>query len=52
MLDPDLIWTNNETNENMESYANDVSKFKGRERDELLLKYYNETAHAKSNAVW
>lgn len=52
MLDETLIWTNDETMENMQSYATDYSKLKGREREEILLQYYNETAKAKAKAVW
>lgn len=51
MLDPTLIWKESETTENMQIYANDFASLKGREREDVLLKYYNETAHAKAMAV-
>ncbi len=52
MLDSSLIWTVDEISENMKVYANDFTKMKGRDKDELLMKFYNETAHAKKAAVW
>lgn len=52
MLDPALIWTNSDMSENLASYANDFTQFKGREREEILIKYYAETAAAKAKAVW
>lgn len=52
LLDPALIWTNDDVGENMKIYASDFSKMKGRDKEELLLKFYNETAHAKTTAVW
>lgn len=52
LLDPALIWTSDDTAENMKSYANDLCKMKGREKDDVLLKFYSETAHAKAKAVW
>lgn len=36
----------------MKEYANDFSKMKGRDKEDVLLKFYNETAHAKTTAVW
>lgn len=52
LLDPTLIWTNDDIGENMKTYADDLSKMKGKEKDDVLLKFYNETAHAKKKAVW
>lgn len=52
MLDPDLIWKNDDdTTENMKCFAEDFSKMKGRDREEILLKFYSETAKAKAKAV-
>lgn len=51
ILDPSLLWTNEETGENLNSYAADYSMSKGREREEILFKYYNATAEAKAPAV-
>lgn len=52
LLDRALIWTSDEIGENMKVYANDFSEKKGRDREDVLLKFYNETAHAKTTAVW
>lgn len=52
LLDPALIWTNDDIGENMKTYATDFTKMKGRDKDDVLLKFYNETAHAKKTAVW
>lgn len=52
LLDPTLIWTSDDIGENMKTYAEDFSKMKGREKDDVLIKFYNETAHAKKSAVW
>lgn len=51
LLDPTLIWKECETTENLQSYAADFATLGGRDRDDLLLKFYQETAHAKANAV-
>lgn len=51
MLDPTLIWKEGETSENLQSYGNDFASLKGRDREDVLMKYYNETAHAKATAV-
>jgi SWI/SNF-related matrix-associated actin-dependent regulator of chromatin subfamily A-like protein 1 len=51
ILDPALIWTKNETEENLQSYASDLQKYKGREREEILMRFYSITAEAKAAAV-
>ncbi|KAG4066477.1 hypothetical protein HA402_007113 [Bradysia odoriphaga] len=51
LLDPALIWTSDDIGENMKVYASDFSKMKGRDKEDVLLKFYNETAHAKTTAV-
>uniref|UniRef100_A0A182QXV2 SWI/SNF-related matrix-associated actin-dependent regulator of chromatin subfamily A-like protein 1 n=1 Tax=Anopheles farauti TaxID=69004 RepID=A0A182QXV2_9DIPT len=51
MLDPSYMWTNEEVEGNMNSYASDYSSSKGRQRDEALIKYYSVTAEAKAPAV-
>lgn len=52
MLDPALIWQNEETKENIVSYAKDISNLKGAAHKEVLMRYYAETGHAKVKAVW
>uniref|UniRef100_A0A182K0M5 SWI/SNF-related matrix-associated actin-dependent regulator of chromatin subfamily A-like protein 1 n=1 Tax=Anopheles christyi TaxID=43041 RepID=A0A182K0M5_9DIPT len=51
VLDPSYLWTNEEVEDNMNSYAADYSSSKGRQRDEALIKYYSVTAEAKAPAV-
>uniref|UniRef100_A0A182RG25 SWI/SNF-related matrix-associated actin-dependent regulator of chromatin subfamily A-like protein 1 n=1 Tax=Anopheles funestus TaxID=62324 RepID=A0A182RG25_ANOFN len=51
VLDPSYLWTSEEVEENMNSYASDYTTSKGRQRDEALIKYYSVTAEAKSPAV-
>lgn len=57
ILDPDKVWNAKcdkmrEALENIKVYSADYMKFKGgKQRDEILLKYYSETAHLKSYAV-
>lgn len=52
-LDPDKVWrTNDQAAENAKVYSNDLLKLKGAQRDELLLRFYSETAKLKTNAVW
>lgn len=52
MLDSALIWQNEETKENMNSYAKDISKLKDHAHKEVLIRYYAETGQAKVKAVW
>lgn len=57
MLDPDKVWKTNDCNvreaaENAKVYSTDLLKLKGTQRDELLLRFYSETAKLKANAVW
>lgn len=56
ILDPEKVWIAKcdkmrETVENINEYSSDYMKLKGAQRDEVLLKYYSETAHLKSYAV-
>lgn len=51
MLDRALVATDDATADNMSSYADDFCQAKGRQREELLLQYYRETALAKTKAV-
>lgn len=49
MLDPTLIWSNSDAAENLKVYASDFLKTK---KEDILLKYYCETAKVKAKAVW
>ncbi|EAT41369.1 AAEL006963-PA [Aedes aegypti] len=51
ILDGSLLSKNEETEENLNSYAADYSMSKGREREEILIQYYSATAVAKAPAV-
>ncbi|XP_053664648.1 SWI/SNF-related matrix-associated actin-dependent regulator of chromatin subfamily A-like protein 1 [Anopheles marshallii] len=51
VLDPSYLWTNEEVEGNMNSYASDYTASKGRQREEALIKYYSVTAEAKAPAV-
>lgn len=57
LLDLNLVWSGKddemrETVENLKEYSSDFMKLKGKQREEVLLKYYNETARIKAKAVW
>lgn len=57
LLDPSLIWGDKddktrETVENLKEYSSDFLKLKGKQREEVLIKYYGETARIKAKAVW
>uniref|UniRef100_A0A182MCU0 SWI/SNF-related matrix-associated actin-dependent regulator of chromatin subfamily A-like protein 1 n=1 Tax=Anopheles culicifacies TaxID=139723 RepID=A0A182MCU0_9DIPT len=51
VLDPSYMWTNEEVEDNMNSYASDYTSSKGRQREEALIKYYSVSAEAKAPAV-
>uniref|UniRef100_A0A8D8NU11 SWI/SNF-related matrix-associated actin-dependent regulator of chromatin subfamily A-like protein 1 n=1 Tax=Culex pipiens TaxID=7175 RepID=A0A8D8NU11_CULPI len=51
LLDPSLLWTNQEMEEDLQTYAADYSISKGKQREEIMFKYYNATAEAKAPAV-
>uniref|UniRef100_A0A182SEK0 Helicase ATP-binding domain-containing protein n=1 Tax=Anopheles maculatus TaxID=74869 RepID=A0A182SEK0_9DIPT len=51
VLDPSYLWTNEDVEDNMNSYASDYTSSKGRQREEVLLKYYSVTAETKAPAV-
>lgn len=52
ILDSSLLWKNDDTEEDLTTYAADYCASKGREKEEILFKYYNATAEAKAPAVW
>ncbi|XP_058057458.1 SWI/SNF-related matrix-associated actin-dependent regulator of chromatin subfamily A-like protein 1 [Anopheles bellator] len=51
ILDPSYLWTNEEIGSDMDCYASDYSQSKGRQREDILIKYYSMTAQAKAPAV-
>ena len=57
ILDSQLVWDDKDDSsrdivENMKVFSQDFQKLKGKQRDEVLLKYYAETARVKAKAVW
>lgn len=57
LLDPNKVWNTkknrlHETIENCKEFSVDVMKLKGTRRDEVLLRFYAETASLKADAVW
>ncbi|KFB39093.1 AGAP008426-PA-like protein [Anopheles sinensis] len=51
VLDPSYLWTSKGLEDDMNCFANDYSQSKGRQRDEILIKFYSTTAEAKAPAV-
>ncbi|XP_067626189.1 SWI/SNF-related matrix-associated actin-dependent regulator of chromatin subfamily A-like protein 1 [Eurosta solidaginis] len=51
VLDPALVTSNDDTSESLAALSKDFSSSKGREREEILLKYYSTTAEVKTRAV-
>lgn len=51
LLDRSLIQFDGAMGDNMEAYATDMNRLNGRQREEVLLRYYQETALAKTKAV-
>ena len=52
VLDSSLMWINDASKEALDSYAKHFSASKGREKEEILLKFYAQTAEVKTKAVW
>lgn len=57
VLDKMSVWNANdeavkESVENLKEYSKDLMNLKGKQREEVLLKLYTETALVKQNAVW
>ncbi|KAG4072648.1 hypothetical protein HA402_004737 [Bradysia odoriphaga] len=55
-LDPDKVWSTNDLNnheaaKNVKIYSNDFLNLNGEQREELLLRFYSETAKLKAKAV-
>lgn len=51
ILDRHLLHMDLDTAENMKSFAEDFTKLKGKEKEDVLMRYYSETAKAKTKAV-
>ncbi|XP_036213935.2 SWI/SNF-related matrix-associated actin-dependent regulator of chromatin subfamily A-like protein 1 [Bactrocera oleae] len=51
VLDPALLSTNTDTKQNLETLSRDFSTSKGREREDILLRFYSTTAEVKARAV-
>lgn len=57
ILDKSSVWNVKDDSmkdivENMMEYSQGYMKYQGKQREELLLKFYSETAKLKANAVW
>lgn len=57
VLDKQSIWACNDEStreavENIKEYSKDYLHLQGKQREDVLLKWYTETARVKANAVW
>lgn len=52
MLDPALVWTNDDAKTSLNEMSSQLEKAKGRSREEVLLRFYAQTAQVKTRAVW
>lgn len=57
VLDKASVWgctdeSTKEAVENIKEYSKDYQHLQGKQRDDVLLKWYTETAMVKANAVW
>uniref|UniRef100_A0A182IXQ7 Uncharacterized protein n=1 Tax=Anopheles atroparvus TaxID=41427 RepID=A0A182IXQ7_ANOAO len=51
VLDPSYLWTREGLEDDMNCFATDYSQSKGRQREDILIKFYSTTAEAKAPAV-
>ncbi|XP_018790706.1 PREDICTED: SWI/SNF-related matrix-associated actin-dependent regulator of chromatin subfamily A-like protein 1 [Bactrocera latifrons] len=51
LLDPALLSINTVSKQNLETLSRDFSTSKGREREDILLRFYSTTAEVKARAV-
>ncbi|EDW54300.1 GM18506 [Drosophila sechellia] len=51
VLDPALVWTNEETKETLDAFNKELKTAKGRASEEILLRFYARTAEVKTRAV-
>lgn len=52
VLDPSLVWTNDEAKTSLTQLNSELQTAKGRSREEVLLRFYAHTAKVKTPAVW
>jgi len=52
VLDPALVWTNDETKDTLDAFNKELKTCKGRAMEEILLRFYARTAEVKAKAVW
>ncbi|XP_017063305.2 SWI/SNF-related matrix-associated actin-dependent regulator of chromatin subfamily A-like protein 1 [Drosophila eugracilis] len=51
VLDPALVWTNEETKDTLDAFNKELKTSKGRAMEEILLRFYARTAEVKARAV-
>ncbi|KAH8410144.1 hypothetical protein KR009_006836 [Drosophila setifemur] len=51
VLDPALVWTNDETKTSLDAFSKELKTSKGRAMEEILLRFYARTAEVKARAV-
>ncbi|KAH8283549.1 hypothetical protein KR018_005573 [Drosophila ironensis] len=51
VLDPALVWTNDETKDSLDAFSKELKTSKGRAMEEILLRFYARTAEVKTKAV-
>ncbi|KAH8402934.1 hypothetical protein KR222_000474, partial [Zaprionus bogoriensis] len=51
VLDPALVWTNDDAKTSLDELNSQLQKAKGRSREEVLLRFYADTAKVKTRAV-
>jgi len=52
VLDPALVWTNDDAKTTINDLNKEMQSAKGRSREEVLLRFYARTAEVKAKAVW
>ncbi|XP_030383078.1 SWI/SNF-related matrix-associated actin-dependent regulator of chromatin subfamily A-like protein 1 [Scaptodrosophila lebanonensis] len=51
ILDPSLVWTNEETKTSLNALSEELQNSKGKRHDEILMRFYARTAEVKTRAV-
>ncbi|XP_020806020.1 SWI/SNF-related matrix-associated actin-dependent regulator of chromatin subfamily A-like protein 1 [Drosophila serrata] len=51
VLDPSLVWTNEETKDSLDAFNRELKTSKGKASEEILLRFYARTAEVKTRAV-
>lgn len=52
VLDPALVWPSDEVKESLNTVSKHLQSCKANEREQILLKFYAQTAEVKIKAVW